>query len=97
MASSKPLEGKIAIVTGASRGIGRAIALRLAQDGASLVLAARTESDLARVAGEIKSNGGQATTFAADLRDSPAPAALVKAALDAFRAIDIVVNNAGAT
>jgi 3-oxoacyl-[acyl-carrier protein] reductase len=97
MASSKPLEGKIAIVTGASRGIGRAIALRLAQDGASLVLAARTESDLAKVAGEIKSHGGQATTFAADLRDSPAPAALVKAALDAFRAIDIVVNNAGAT
>ena len=61
MASNKPLEGKIAIVTGASRGIGRAIALRLAQDGATLVLAARTEADLAKVASEIKSNGGKAT------------------------------------
>ena len=61
MASEKPLEGKIAIVTGASRGIGRAIALRLAQDGATLVLAARTEADLAKVASEIQSSGGKAT------------------------------------
>ena len=59
MASDKPLEGKIAIVTGASRGIGRAIALRLAQDGAALVLAARTEADLGTVAAEIKSGGGK--------------------------------------
>jgi 3-oxoacyl-[acyl-carrier protein] reductase len=97
MASNKPLEGKIAIVTGASRGIGRAIALRLAQDGATLVLAARTEADLAKVAAEIKSSGGEATTVAGDLRDPGVPAALVKAALNAFGAIDIVVNNAGAT
>ena len=69
MADQKPLEGKIAIVTGASRGIGRAIALRLAQDGATLVLAARTEADLAKVASEIKSSGGKATTVAGDLRD----------------------------
>ena len=55
-------KAKIAIVTGASRGIGRAIALRLAQDGATLVLAARTEADLAKVAAEIKSGGGKATT-----------------------------------
>ena len=67
--TQKPLEGKIAIVTGASRGIGRAIALRLAQDGATLVLAARTEADLAKVASEIKSAGGKATTVAGDLRD----------------------------
>src|SRR5580704_11572928 len=96
MVGNKPLEGKIAIVTGASRGIGRAIALRLAQDGAMLVLAARTETDLAKVASEIKSSGGEATTVAGDLRDSGAPAALVVAALDAHGAIDIVVNNAGA-
>jgi 3-oxoacyl-[acyl-carrier protein] reductase len=97
MADAKPLEGKVAIVTGASRGIGRAIALRLAQDGASLVLAARTEGDLAKVASEIKSTGGKATIVAGDLRDPGAPGALVKATLDAHGAIDIVVNNAGAT
>jgi NAD(P)-dependent dehydrogenase (short-subunit alcohol dehydrogenase family) len=97
MANLKPLEGKIAIVTGASRGIGRAIALRLAKDGATLVLAARTEEDLAKVALEIKSHGGTATCVPGDLRDPNVPAALVNAALRAHGAIDIVVNNAGAT
>lgn len=97
MPNQKPLEGKIAIVTGASRGIGRAIALRLAQDGATLVLAARTEADLGKVASEIKSGGSNATAFAADLRAPNAPASLVNAALEAHDAIDIVVNNAGAT
>jgi NAD(P)-dependent dehydrogenase (short-subunit alcohol dehydrogenase family) len=97
MADQKPLEGKIAIVTGASRGIGRAISLRLAQDGATLVLAARTEADLANVASEIKSNGGKATWLAGDLREPSTPAALVKSALNGYGAIDIVVNNAGAT
>jgi NAD(P)-dependent dehydrogenase (short-subunit alcohol dehydrogenase family) len=97
MGSEKTLEGKIAIVTGASRGIGRAIALRFAHEGATLVLAARTEADLAKVAAEIKSSGGKATFVAKDLRDPEAPAALVKAALDVHGAIDVVVNNAGAT
>ncbi|HEV7966306.1 MAG TPA: SDR family NAD(P)-dependent oxidoreductase [Candidatus Acidoferrales bacterium] len=97
MAGNKPLEGKIAIVTGASRGIGRAIALRLALDGATLVLAARTESDLAKVASEIESSGGKATTVAGDLRVPDAPTALVKVAVDGRGGIDIVVNNAGAT
>jgi NAD(P)-dependent dehydrogenase (short-subunit alcohol dehydrogenase family) len=97
MAGNKALDGKIAIVTGASRGIGRAIALRLAQDGATLVLASRTEGDLAKVASEIRSSGGKATSVAGDLREPSAPAAVVKAALDAHGAIDIVVNNAGAT
>jgi NAD(P)-dependent dehydrogenase (short-subunit alcohol dehydrogenase family) len=95
--ASKPIEGKIAIVTGASKGIGRAIALRLAQDGATLVLASRTEADLAKVAADIQSNGGKATYLSGDLRDAAIPAALVSAALDAHGAIDIVVNNAGAT
>ena len=97
MANAKLLEGKIAIITGASRGIGRAIALRLARDGATVVLAARTAEDLSRVAAEIKAEGGAATCVALDLRDADAPGALVRAALEAHGAIDIVVNNAGAT
>src|SRR6202049_1633670 len=97
MADLKPLEGKIAIVTGASKGIGRAIAMRLAQDGVTVVLAARTEADLAKVASEINSSGGKATTAAGDLRDPEVPTSLVNAALDAHGAVDIVVNNAGAT
>jgi len=97
MANPKPLEGKIAIVTGASRGIGRAIALRLAQDGATVVLAARGEPELAKVAAEIKSSAGKAAFVSRDLRDPAAPAAVVNAALSAHGAIDIVVNNAGAT
>ena len=97
MANQKPLQGKVAIVTGASRGIGRAIALRLAQEGATLVLAARTADDLSKVAAEIKSHGGAATLLATDLRNTDAPEALAKAAMDTHGAIDIVVNNAGAT
>ena len=97
MANGKPLEGKIAIVTGASRGIGRAIALRLAQDGATLVLASRTDADLSKVSSEIKASGGQAISVPGDLRTMEAPAAVVKAAVAAHGGIDIVVNNAGAT
>lgn len=97
MANPKTLEGKIAIVTGASRGIGRAIALRLAYDGATLVLAARTGADLEKVAAEIRSKGGRATCVPGDLREPDVPGALVDAALAAHGAIDIVVNNAGAT
>ena len=91
------LAGKIIIVTGASRGIGRAIALRLARDGATTVLAARDGLALAKVAAEIEAAGGKATTFAADLRAADVPAALVDAAVKAHGAIDAIVNNAGAT
>jgi NAD(P)-dependent dehydrogenase (short-subunit alcohol dehydrogenase family) len=97
MADSKPLDGKIAIVTGASRGIGRAIALRLAQDGAAVVLASRTEADLTKVAEQIAASGGRAMSVAVDLREVDAPAAVVKQSIAAYRGIDIVVNNAGAT
>lgn len=91
------LGGKIAIVTGASRGIGRAIALRLAREGACVVLCARDAGALAEVAREIATAGGVPLEVPGDLRDPAAPAALVDAALARFNEIDIVVNNAGAT
>jgi 3-oxoacyl-[acyl-carrier protein] reductase len=91
------LAGKVAIITGSSRGIGRAIALRFAQDGAKIVLAARDAATLSKTASDIAALGASATPFAADLREPDAPAALASAALAAYGAIDIVVNNAGAT
>jgi NAD(P)-dependent dehydrogenase (short-subunit alcohol dehydrogenase family) len=97
MANPKPLSGKVAIVTGASRGIGRAIALRLAADGATLVLASRTAADLSKLASEIHAGGGIATAVPGDLRAVEAPAAVVRAAVQTYGGVDIVVNNAGAT
>jgi 3-oxoacyl-[acyl-carrier protein] reductase len=97
MENGKGLTGKIAIVTGGSRGIGRAIAVRFAREVAHLVIAAREKASLTAAAEEIGKAGGKVKTFAADLREPEAPGALVRAALEAFGAIDIVVNNAGAT
>jgi 3-oxoacyl-[acyl-carrier protein] reductase len=91
------LADKVAIVTGGSRGIGRAIALRLAQDGARLVICARGVEALDRVVQEIQSAGGAARRIALDLRQPAEPARVAEFALKSFGAIDIVVNNAGAT
>src|SRR5471032_2256119 len=91
------LMGKVAVVTGASRGIGAEIARELAREGCAVALAARSGDDLRARAAEIESAGGQAITHVADLRESAAPVALVEAALAAFGRIDIVVANAGAT
>ncbi len=90
------LAGKVVIVTGGSRGIGRAIALRLANEGGKLVLAARDASVLDKVVVEITAAGSIATVFPMDLRLPESGAALVAATLKAYGAIDIVVNNAGA-
>jgi len=91
------LNGKAAIITGGSRGIGRAIALRLAQDGARVVICARGLDGLNQVASAITSSGGQALAVAADLRMPEEPARVAEAAVKAYGGIDIVVNNAGAT
>jgi NAD(P)-dependent dehydrogenase (short-subunit alcohol dehydrogenase family) len=91
------LTGKVAIVTGGNRGIGRAIALRLARERAQVVIAARDKSRLAATADEIAKSGGAVEIFAGDLRDAETPPALARAAVEAFGGIDIVVNNAGAT
>jgi 3-oxoacyl-[acyl-carrier protein] reductase len=93
----RTLEGKVAIVSGASRGIGRAIALELAARGACCVLCARAPETLHAAVQEIAAAGRQADGIALDLRHPEAPARLVAFALDRFKKLDIVVNNAGAT
>lgn len=91
------LDGKTAIVTGASRGIGRAIALRLTKEGAQTVLSARNRDALQQAVREIQDAGGQASSIALDLRTPDAPSHLAGFAVETFGRIDIVVNNAGAT
>ncbi len=88
---------RTAIVTGASRGIGRAIALRLARDGFGVVLCARDQVALDEAVSEIEDSGGSALAVARDLRLPESPALLAAAAVNAFGRIDVVVNNAGAT
>ena len=89
--------GRVALVTGASQGIGRACALALAEGGAWIALAARNEEKLAAVAKEIESKGGQAATFRMDVSNETEVKAAVKAALERFGKIEILVNNAGVT
>ena len=89
------LAGRVALITGASRGIGRAVALRLAQAGATTVLAARTEAALAAVAEMIRVSGVEALVAPTDVTDEQQLEALVNAALARFGRIDILVNNAG--
>jgi len=91
------LAKKVAIVTGSSRGIGKAIALRFAAEGARVVLTGRDEAALAGVAKEIREMDGTAEAIALDLRVPEAAGELALFALGKFGAIDIVVNNAGAT
>lgn len=90
-----PLIDRIALITGASRGIGRAIALRLAQAGATTILAARTERDLSAVADTIHTSGGKALVVPTDVTDDQQLATLANTALARFGHIDILVNNAG--
>jgi len=94
---SQSLQGKISIVTGASRGIGRSIALRLAAAGSSVVLTARDQQLLDTAAAEIRSAGGTAESIALDLRASDAGQRVVEFAIAKFGRLDILVNNAGAT
>src|ERR1700676_284463 len=91
------LTGKTAIVTGSSRGIGRAIAIRLAKEGAKTVLCARDAAALESAVMEIEHAGGSASSIALDLRLPENPTQLAHFAAKRFDGIDIVVNNAGAT
>ena len=89
--------GHVALITGASQGIGRACALALAEGGASIALAARNQEKLAQVAKEIESKGGQAAVFPVDVGNEEEVKAAVKSGLERFGKIDILVNNAGVT
>ena len=91
----KRLQGKVALVTGAGRGIGRAIALALAREGAMVGLAARTRSDLAAVRSEIVADGGDAAAFPTDVSVDDQVIAFIGGAVERWGRIDIVVNNAG--
>ena len=94
MATSVDLSGTVALVTGASRGLGRAIALALAEAGADLALAGRSAEDLERAAAEVAKHGVRAETFRTDLREAQAIEGLVEGVIGAFGRIDALVNNA---
>jgi 7-alpha-hydroxysteroid dehydrogenase len=91
------LDGRAAIVTGAGRGIGAATAVALAEAGADVLVAARSEDQLRKVAAQVEAAGRRAAVVAADLTDLDAAAALPQAAVDAFGRLDVVVNNVGGT
>jgi len=92
--ASHDLSGQVALVTGASRGIGRAIAEAYADAGARVVLSSRTQSDLDAVAADIEADGGTALPVAAHTGDTQAVQALVDRATEAYGGIDVLVNNA---
>lgn len=94
MARNYDLSGKVAVVTGGGKGIGRAIALGLAECGAKLVLASRTKEELDKVANEIRENGGEAVPMVTDLMVAEQIDRLVEATVEAYNRVDILINNA---
>ena len=98
MAGEKRLDGKVAVITGGGRGIGQAIARAYAAEGASLMLAARTDSELQQTAHEIReAHGGEVRTVIADVRVREQVENTVAQTEDHFGRIDVMVNNAGNT
>jgi len=91
------LAGRVALVTGASQGIGHACALALAREGATVAVAARNRQKLDELVGEIVAAGGKAAAFVIDVADEEQVKSGIKAALGQFGKIDILVNNAGIT
>jgi 3-oxoacyl-[acyl-carrier protein] reductase len=93
----RPLEDRVALVTGGSRGIGKAIAAELAQAGAEVVLASRTEESAETAASEIRDAGGKARGVALDVASDESVEGRIAALLDDYARIAILVNNAGIT
>src|SRR3954470_4738597 len=91
----RPLDGRVGLVTGAGRGIGRATAIALADAGAAVVLGARTRSELDAVAAEISGRGGRAVVCELDVTDAASVDHYVATALHDLGRIDLLVNNAG--
>ena len=91
----RDIRGQVALVTGASRGIGAAVAQTLAEAGCRVALTARGQADLDAVANKCKTAGVEAITLAADMNDAATPEALVSACTEQLGGLDILVNNAG--
>jgi NAD(P)-dependent dehydrogenase (short-subunit alcohol dehydrogenase family) len=91
----RPLGGRVAVVTGGGRGIGRAIAQRFAQEGASVVVSSRTASDLDRVVGDVKELGVDGLAVVADVMDRDTARQPVVECIERFGRVDVLVNNVG--
>ncbi|SHG99028.1 3-oxoacyl-[acyl-carrier protein] reductase [Flavobacterium micromati] len=89
------LKNKNALITGAGKGIGKAVAIALAKEGVNVILLARTQSDLDEVAQEVKAHGVKALTVIADVADINSVNTAVEKAFSEFKTIDILINNAG--
>lgn len=89
------LQGEVAIVTGAGKGIGKEIAMAIAREGGTVVAVARTQSDLDQTVKEIEEIGGTAISLSRDLTDSTQVQSMVDAVMEKFGKIDILINNAG--
>ena len=89
------LDGKVAVVTGASKGIGKAIASAFAAAGAKVVLAARTRETLEQVAADLRESGAEAMAVPTDVTDAAAVQRLIEKTLEVYERVDILVNNAG--
>lgn len=95
MMAGKKLQGQVAIITGAGRGLGAAVAERLVRSGAMAVLTARTAEEIEAVAARLRKQGGRALAVPADITDPESVEEVVEAALDQFNRVDILINNAG--
>jgi len=91
----KKLDGKVAVITGASRGLGKSIAVLFASEGAKVVLSARSQQDIEKNASEIQVKGQEAVTFVCDVSDQKQVEALARFTIETYGHIDIWINNAG--